>query len=135
MSTDPKRIFSYTYHEHEDHLMLKDLILTLALLCVCFILIITLNDWQFSAQTNLLISSIFISWTILKFVGHRIYFHASYLLIMAILVMLQQFEEIFWAMTGVMAGFGLYTLLQVILIPALKEKLHLSFGKSPWVVK
>lgn len=115
--------------------MLKDLILTLALLCVCFILIITLNNWQFSAQTNLLISSIFISWTILKFVGHRIYFHASYLLIMAILVMLQQFEEIFWGMTGVMAGFGLYTLLQVILIPALKEKLHLSFRKSPWMVK
>ena len=54
---------------------------------------------------------------------------------MAILVMLQQFEEIFWAMTGVMAGFGLYTLLQVILIPALKEKMHLSFGKSPWMVK
>ncbi len=39
--------------------MLKDLILTLALLCVCFVLIITLNNWQFSAQTNLLISSIF----------------------------------------------------------------------------
>ncbi len=54
--------------------MLKDLILTLALLCVCFILMITLNNWQFSAQTNLLISSIFISWTILKFVGHRILF-------------------------------------------------------------
>jgi len=111
--------------------MLKDLILTLALLCVCFILIITLNNWHFSAQTNLLISSIFISWTILKFVGHRIYFHASYLLIMAILVMLQQFEEIFWAMTGVMAGFGLYTLLQVILIPAFERKTAFIFREIP----
>ncbi|WP_422195392.1 hypothetical protein [Acinetobacter sp.] len=40
--------------------MLKDLILTLALLCVCFILMITLNDWQFSAQINLLIMAILV---------------------------------------------------------------------------
>lgn len=86
--------------------MLKDLILTLGLLCGCFALMITLNNLAFSTQTNLLISSIFISWAILQFVGHHIYFHASYLLIMAILLMLQQFEEIFWAMTGMMAGFG-----------------------------
>lgn len=115
--------------------MLKDLILSLTLLCMGFILIITLNHWQVSAETNLLISSIFISWSILQFVAHRIYFHASYLLIIAIALMLQQFEEIFWAMTGMMAGFGLYTLLQVIFIPALKEKFPLSFGKSPWITK
>ncbi len=41
--------------------MLKDLILTLAMVCGCFLLMITLNDWAFSAQTNLLISSIVIS--------------------------------------------------------------------------
>lgn len=115
--------------------MLKDLILTLAMLCGCFLLMITLNNWAFSAQTNLLISSIFLSWAILQFVGHRVYFHASYLLIMAILLMLQQFEEMFWAITGVMAGFGLYTLLQGVFIPVLKEKLALSFGKSPWILK
>ena len=111
--------------------MLKDLILTLGLLCGCFALMITLNNLTFSTQTNLLISSIFISWAILQFVGHHIYFHASYLLIMAILLMLQQFEEIFWAMTGMMAGFGIYTLLQGVVLPVLKEKLGRSFEKSP----
>ncbi|MFV5405744.1 MULTISPECIES: hypothetical protein [unclassified Acinetobacter] len=115
--------------------MLKDLILTLGLLCGCFALMITLNNLAFSTQTNLLISSIFISWTILQFVGHHIYFHASYLLIMAILLMLQQFEEIFWAMTGMMAGFGIYTLLQGVVLPVLKEKLGRSFENSPWIVK
>ena len=54
---------------------------------------------------------------------------------MAILLMLQQFEEIFWAMTGMMAGFGIYTLLQGVVLPVLKEKLGRSFENSPWIVK
>ena len=51
--------------------MLKDLILTLGLLCGCFALMITLNNLTFSTQTNLLISSIFISWAILQQSSYR----------------------------------------------------------------
>ena len=38
--------------------MLKDLIFTVALLCICFMLLIMLNELALTTETNILLSSV-----------------------------------------------------------------------------
>ncbi|MCU4312888.1 hypothetical protein KTG68_12930 [Acinetobacter variabilis] len=58
-------------------MMLKDLIFTVALLCICFMLLIMLNKLALTTETNILLSSVFIGWTLLQFVRRRMFFYIS----------------------------------------------------------
>ena len=55
--------------------MLKDLIFTVALLCICFMLLIMLNELALTTETNILLSSVFIGWTLLQFVRRRMFLY------------------------------------------------------------
>ena len=108
-------------------MMLKDLIFTIALLCVCFMLLIMLNGLAFSAETNLLLSSVFLGWTLLQCVRCRMFFYVSASVMIGILTLLAQYEEVLWNSVGLLASYGVYHLLQHISLSALKSKLqHLS---------
>ncbi|BCT90605.1 MULTISPECIES: hypothetical protein [Acinetobacter] len=107
--------------------MLKDLIFTVALLCICFMLLIMLNKLALTTETNILLSSVFIGWTLLQFVRGRMFFYISVSLMIGILTLLGKYEEVLWNIIGLMAGYGVYNLLQRISVPALKGKLqHIS---------
>lgn len=106
--------------------MLKDLIFTVALLCICFMLLIMLNELALTTETNILLSSVFIGWTLYSLFA-VVCFYISVSLMMGILTLLGKYEEVLWNSIGLMAGYGVYNLLQHISVPALKGKLqHIS---------
>jgi membrane-associated HD superfamily phosphohydrolase len=76
--------------------MLKDLFITLSLLCLCFALVIVLHSWGLQREINMLISSMLLTWALLICVDHRAFFQTSISLIIVILIMLQQYEQIVW---------------------------------------
>ena len=92
--------------------MLKDLFITLSLLCLCFALVIVLHGWGLPREINMLISSLLLTWTLLKGVDHRAFFQASISLIIAMLIMLQQYAQIIWMGLGLFSGLLLYRLPQ-----------------------
>ncbi|MFV5492028.1 hypothetical protein [Acinetobacter sp. ASP199] len=90
--------------------MLKDLFITLSLLCLCFALVIVLHSWSLQREINMLISTLLLTWALLKYVDHRAFFQTSISLIIAILLMLQQYEQIVWMGLGLFSGILLYKL-------------------------
>lgn len=92
--------------------MLKDLFITLSLLCLCFALVIVLHSWGLQREINMLISSMLLTWALLICVDHRAFFQTSISLIIVILIMLQQYEQIVWMGLGLLSGTLLYRLPQ-----------------------
>lgn len=93
--------------------MLKDLIITLSLLCLCFMLLIVMHHLDLRLEINLLISTVVLSWGLLQFIDRRVFFQTSIALMIAILLMLQQYQQIFWTGLGLFIGILIYRLPQI----------------------
>lgn len=92
--------------------MLKDLFITLSLLCLCFALVIVLHSWGLQPEINVLISTILLTWTLLQCVDRRVFFQTSIFLMITILIMLQQYQQILCMGLGLFSGILLYRLPQ-----------------------
>ncbi len=90
--------------------MLRDLIISLSVSCLCFILMIVMHSFSVQPEINLLLSTVVLSWALLQFVERRAFFQTSIAVMIAILLMLQQYQQIFWMGVGLLIALLLYRL-------------------------
>ena len=96
--------------------MLRDLIITLSMSCLCFMLLIVMHSLSLQPEINILISTVVLSWALLQFVDRRAFFQTSISVMIAILLMLQQYQQVFWM------GLGLFIAILLYRLPHLKQE-------------
>ena len=106
--------------------MLRDLIISLSVSCLCFILMIVMHSFSVQPEINLLLSTVVLSWALLQFVERRAFFQTSIAVTIAILLMLQQYQQIFWMGVGLLIALLLYRL------PYLKQTGASAAANSVW---
>lgn len=103
-------------------MLLKDLMLTLVLLCSCFLILIGLNRFDISIEVNLIFSSLFLSFMLFRYIKNFAFIQASFVLVLSLLFAFDLYEYTLLSIIGISIGFALHSIFRKSNVQRIKQK-------------